>query len=404
MSEEWAERQRHTHRLARRLADYLFTQSEVAARQLYGLSQLSWITNSSEGVTAGYISRVKIPALGNILGREFSGNPSLDQVAEIVAKEFNDNSLIELVKGHSGFTNLYGAYRNSALCWIVKNYSTLLPLYKSAYDPEGEEARLKTVEEIAKLPKIPKPNDPERGMKPEYFLTPVFFILDPKIRFPIINGRKNVQNLLKDLGVKDSDLISQYRAMIGLYGKNGINDAADLDQIQEDWPDFLDTSEQTVPKQLLKKKDITTGELPLKDEADIESIRKSGTVVHRQVHNRLTNQLRDLLKKFTLLEGRVDACMFDVLVKRYDSGGNDLLIEVKSSIERPHVRMAVGQLFDYQFKLKKDKKPHLAVLLPKRPNEEVVSFLKWMCVGLMWFEDGQLCTVDDRLGHIACKG
>ena len=400
MSEEWAERQRHTHRLARCLAGYLFTRRKVTTQQLYGLSQLAWITKSHEGTAAGYISRVKIPALGNILGREFSGNPSLDQVAEIVAEEFNDNSLIELVKGHSGFTNFYGAYRKNAFSWIEDNYSTLLPLYKAAYNSKSKEARLRTVEEIAKLPKIPNPGHPEQGMKPEYFLTPAFFILDHKIQFPIINGRKNVQNLLKALNVAKSDLTSQYRAMVRLYGKGGIKDAADLDQVQGDLSDFLDTNERTALKQLFGEKNI---KLPLKDEADVEAAKKAGTVRYRRVHNQLTNKLRGSLTKFTLLEGNNDSCMFDVLVEQYDSNGNDLLIEVKSSIERPHVRMAVGQLLDYWFTLKGGKEPHLAVLLPKRPDEEVVGFLQWMRVGLMWFEGGQLCTVDDWLGHIASK-
>ena len=190
--------------------------------------------------------------------------------------------------------------------------------------------------------------------------------------------------------------------MVGLYGRSRIEDAADLDQIQGDLLDFLAANERPAAKQLLEKKD-GTGELPLKDEADVEAIRKAGTATQRRLHNRLTNQLRDSLAKFTLLEGKSNTCMFDVLVERYDSSGNDLLIEVKSSIERPYIRMAVGQLFDYWFTLKGDEKPHLAVLLPKRPGEEVASFLQRMCVGLMWFEGGQLCTADDRLGHLACK-
>ncbi len=92
--------------------------------------------------------------------------------------------------------------------------------------------------------------------------------------------------------------------------------------------------------------------------------------------------------------------MFDVLVKRYKNDKDDLLIEVKSSVESPHVRMAVGQLFDYCFALRGDDDPHLAVLLPERPATGVVNYLQWMDVGLMWFEDEQLCTENDWLGTI----
>ncbi len=183
MSEDWAERQRHTNHLARHLAGHLFTLREVTARQIYGLSKLAWITNSYEGDSAAYISSTKIPALGDVLRRDFSNN-SLEQVATIIAEELGDGSLIELVKGHSGFTKFYKAYRNSAFSWIEDNHSTLLPLYKSAYSSKNEKARLRIVEAISRVPRIPKTNHPEQLMRPEYFLTPAFFMLDPEIRFP----------------------------------------------------------------------------------------------------------------------------------------------------------------------------------------------------------------------------
>ncbi|GBE18809.1 hypothetical protein BMS3Abin16_01415 [archaeon BMS3Abin16] len=368
MSEEWAERQRHTNRLARHLAGHLFAQRKVTARQLYGLSKLAWITNSYEGEAAAYISSTKMPALGDVLGKDFS-NYSLDQVAEMIAEELGDDSLIELIKGHSGFTNFYKAYRNSVFSWIEDNHSTLLPLYKSAFNSKSEKERLKIVETITKLPDIPKANHPDKLMRSEYFLTPAFFMLDPNVCFPLINGNKGVQSLLKKLNVADSGLTSQYQAMVKLYGTGGIKDAADLDQVGKDLPDFLTT---TATKKLLEKKSTTTnGDLPLKDEADIEAIRKAGTVPQRRLHNQLTNKLNKSLTKFTLLEGKNHSCMFDVLIKQYDNDGKDLLIEVKSSIESPQIRMAVGQLFDYWFTLNGDEEPKLAVLLPERPRKRL---------------------------------
>ena len=403
MAENWAKRQRHTNRLAKRLAGHLFSRRNITARQLYGLSKLAWITNSYEGESAAYISSTKIPALGDAVGLDFS-NESLEGVAKIIAKEFNDRSLVSLVKGHSGFTNFYKAYRNSVSLWVESNYSVLLPLYKAAYNAKDEKARLKIIKAITKLPGIPKANHPEQLMKPEYFLTPAFFMLDPKIRFPLINGNEWVQSLLSALNVADSGLCSQYSAMVGLYGKGGIRDAADLDQVGRDLPDFLSTDKRTATKKLLgKKKTTPDGELPLKDEADIEAIRKAGTITHRREHNHLTNKIKDSLTEFTLLEGRSDTCMFDVLVKNFNGEGNDLLIEVKSSVESPHIRMAVGQLFDYWYTLKGDEEPQIAVLLPECPENNVVSFLQWIDVGLMWFEEYQLCTKDSWLEHLAYK-
>jgi hypothetical protein len=403
MSVDWAERQRHTNRLARRLAGHLFARNKITARQLYGLSKIAWITNSYEGEAAAYVVSTKIPALGDVLGHDFSNKP-LNQIANEIAEQLGDVTLNDLVIGHSGFTNFYKAYRNSVFTWIEDNLSTLVPLYKAAYNSNNENARLKIVKAITEMPGIPKANHPEHLMKPEYFLTPAFFMLDPEIRFPLINGNEWVQNLLNALKVSDSDLVSQYKAMVALYGKGGIVDAADLDQVGRDLPDFFTTNERKATKKLLEKKNTDVdGDLPLKDEADVEAIKRAGTITQRRIHNQLTNKLRGLLTKFTLLEGKSDACMFDALVKKYDGDENDLLIEVKSSIESPHVRMAVGQLFDYWFTLKGDEEPHLAVVLPRRPSKEVEKFLKWMDVGLLWFENDRLCTGNKWLESIACK-
>lgn len=401
MSVDWAERQRHTNRLARKLAGHLFMRRTITARQIYGLSKLAWITNSYEGDAEAYIYSTKIPALGDILEKDLS-NPSLDEVASLIASHYDDISLRKLVKGHSGFTNFYNAYRNSVFPWIEDNLSALLPLYKAAYAAKKEEDRLHIVEAITKLPGIPKANNPDKQMKPEYFLTPAFFMLDPEILFPLINGNEWVQNLLKALDVADSDLPSQYRAMVRLYGEGGIRDAADLDRVGMDLPDFLTTSKKKATKKLLETKETAEGvELPLKDEADVEAIKKAGTLTQRRMHNQLTNRLRNALSDFTLLEGKSETCMFDVLVQRYDHDGNDLLVEVKSSSDSPQIRMAVGQLFDYWFILQGNKEPHLAILLPERPADELVNFIQWLNIGLMWFEGDQLFTEDSWLESIA---
>jgi hypothetical protein len=403
MSVDWAERQRQTNQLARKLARHLFSQHNVTAKQLYGLSKLAWITNSFDCEMATYISSTKIPALGDIFVTDFSNKPLAD-VAERVSLMLGDSSLQTLITGHTGFSNFYKAYRNSVLKWIEENLDTLLPLYMRAYSPSGDDERLKIVEAISKLPGVPKANHPEQLMRPEYFLTPAFFILDPEVRFPLINGNKGVQNLLKKLNVAGSDLVSQYRAMTGLYGIGGIRDAADLDQIGDDLSDFVTSEINVATKKLLEEKNtISESALPFKDEKDIESIRMAGTVNQRKIHNKLTNMLRYSLSKFTLLEGNSDACMFDVLVKRYNSKEKDLLIEVKSSIETAHIRMAVGQLFHYWYELNQGIEPHVAILLPEKPSEDNESFLKWMKVGILWYEGEQLCTSDHWLQCIAQK-
>lgn len=402
MSVDWANRQRQTNYLVRRIADYVFQQSEITPNQLYGLSKLSWITNSYEGENASYIASTKIPALESVFNKEYK-SLSLAQVSKDIAGILNDPSVTRMVQEHTGFTNFYKAYRNSSLPWVESNFNALLPLFKAAYFAKSNNDRKNLIQEIQRIPGIPKANHPEQLMKPEYFLTPAFFMLDKEIKFPLINGNEGVKNLLKALDVQGSDLVKQYTSMVKLYGTGGIEDAADLDQVGNDLPDFIETSKKKAKKSLLKTKDtVNTNKLPLKDEADIEVIRRAGTIKQRKIHNQLTNMVISSLSNYTLLEGRDDSCMFDVLVQNYDQK-QDLIIEVKSSLEKSNVRMAVGQLFDYWFGLKGEVEPHIAILLPESPDSECANFLEWMGIGLMWFEDKKLHTSTEWLKHLTTK-
>lgn len=391
MSVDWANRQRNTNKLARRIAKYLFEKDDISPVQLHGLSKLSWITQSYKTDNAGYIASTKIPAFEAIFGKSYI-NHSLEEVAIDIAEILNDDSVVGMIQQHSGFTNFYSAFRNSSLTWVENNFELLLLLYKCAYFANSEEDREKLIVGIIKVPEIPKANHPEMGMKPEYFLTPAFFMLDKQIKFPLINGNDSVKNLLKALNVQGRDLLTQYSAMVSLYGVGDIDDAADLDQVGADLPDFISTPTRNAKKKLLKNKDINKeNKLPLKDEADIEVIRKAGSVIQRKMHNLLTNQLKEYLFEYTLLEGCNDSCMFDVLVKNYDTE-NDLIIEAKSSFERANIRMAIGQLYDYWFNLKGNEEPHIAILLPNKPDIDCIDFIEWMDIGLMWFEENNLCT------------
>ena len=132
--------------------------------------------------------------------------------------------------------------------------------------------------------------------------------------------------------------------------------------------------------------------MPLKDEQDVLTISKARQVTHRRRHNRLTNALFDMLDDYRLLEGRSKDCLFDVMVKTYD-GKHDLIVEVKSSCEKPHIRMAVGQVCDYWFCIKGATTDcHVALLLPKEPDDDVKGYLRWMNIGVLWIDQKSLRT------------
>lgn len=153
------------------------------------------------------------------------------------------------------------------------------------------------------------------------------------------------------LKVKGAPLHVQYESMIALYGVGGIADSADLDQIGPDLQDFVAPPGTAPKKQLLLQKPTCGNNLPLKDEDDIVSLQEARELVQRRIHNTMTNRLCALLSRYTLLEGGGKSAMFDTLVKNYNGEGDDLLIEVKSSAEDAHVRMAIGQLYAYSHHL-----------------------------------------------------
>lgn len=61
------------------------------------------------------------------------------------------------------------------------------------------------------------------------------------------------------------------------------------------------------------------------------------------------------------------------------------LIEAKGSINREDIRMAVGQLLGYAFQGKgMFKKPHMAVLLPEKPDPDSVKWLVPHGINIIW--------------------
>jgi len=402
MSASWAERQRRTNKLIRILAKHVFEQDEVKAIHLYGLSKLTWISKSNAPENTSYISSVKIPALSDIFGIDFRDR-SLTQIANYISDMIRDPDIEALITGHTGFTKFYNAYRNSVLIWIEDNFDELLPMYKNAFSLESESSRKELINDISKLDRIPLDDTLSKTMGVEHFLTPTFFSLDSKVLFPLINGSDGVKKLLKKLDVSSKSLAAQYDAMIKLINSNGIEDAADLDQINQDLVDFISIQNYPAKKGLLKPIKNNVEALTLKDEDDILTLYKAREITQKQIHNQLTNQLTKILVDYTLTEGKDNSCMFDVIVKKFD-GDSDLLIEAKSSIEQAHIRMAIGQLFDYGFTLKDQQVNHLAILLPFKPEPKQIELLKWLNIGCLWINNEILITNTDWLLSIAEQG
>jgi len=403
MAEQWASRIRDTNALVRALAGYILRKRSVSPDQLYGLCKLTWITESFLGDAPAYIRSTKIPALGDIFNEDFDGF-TLDEVAKKIARITRSEKIRILVLQHSGFTNLYKSYRNSSRGWIAKNHKALLPLFRAAYRLESDKSGLAIIRQVEKLPGIPKAKNASNKMQAAYLLTPVLASLDRRQRFPLINGNQGVQSVLRALKVREASLSDKYEAMVRMYGQGGICDSADLDQVGSSLVHFLSIGGTTANRTLLAKQPTSGASLKLKDEADVKTVRRAGSITQTRKHNAMTNHLLEALANWTVAEGDSKAAMFDALVTNYDLQGNDLLIEVKSTCEDGDVRMAIGQLYSYSHRLGVDKKRHLALLLPIKPALHVCELLAWRRIGLLWFSGTQLQTVDRTLSKIAQLG
>lgn len=400
MSQIWADRQRRTNLLVRAIAAHILS-GKPSAAQLFGLCRLTWITRSFAGEEAAYIASTKLPALSDAMGENFKGM-ELGEVATQVARKLNRPELDELICSHTGFTNFYSAYRNSARVWFQENRDRLLEICQRAYRLETDEEGAAVSELIAGLPLVPKADRDDQGMQPEFVVTPLCFALDPRVRFPILNGAARVRSVLKQAGVSDGSPTDKYRAMVRLIGENGIKDAADLDQLGLKDLFSVASSDHPAARALLQELPEDGAELPLKDDSEVQRLQQALAMTQRRLHNRMTNTLRRLLSRFTLFEGRADDCRFDVLVRKFSADGGDLLIEVKSSTDISEVRMAIGQVYSYWHRLNRDSETRrVALLLPNRPSPAVEDLLKWLDIGLLWLHDDQLETCTEWLDPVA---
>jgi hypothetical protein len=404
MSENWAKRERHTHQLISAVADHVLAFETVTARQIYGLCQLTWLTRNHEVDHAPYILSTKLPGLFDALGNTVSEDV-LEDAAREVARILKEPKAASWVRRHTGFTMFYAAYRKSVLGWIQANRKAIVAIVREARELTSDEQAEALARKIEKLPPVPKTNHPEQGMRPEYVMTPLVFSLDPRLRFPIVNGRDGVRKLLAREKVRKATLAQQVRAMTALIGTPGVRDAADLDAAcGGGYLHELGSGEDQGTVTRLLNKPTDDKNLPLKDEEDHVAIATGLEQTKRRLHNRMTNRLKALFANYTIVEGVGTHARFDAMLKKFNDDDEDLLIEVKSSAEDAHVRMAIGQLYAYAHHINPEHLMTLAIVLPTRPAEHVRTLLESRDIGCMWFDSEKLErleTEDEHLEHLA---
>jgi hypothetical protein len=90
---------------------------------------------------------------------------------------------------------------------------------------------------------------------------------------------------------------------------------------------------------------------------------------------------------------------YDILVRNYDAGGRDLLIEVKPDPAKGSLRIAIGQLYDCRRLLNNSAATDLTVLSIGKPDQSYLNLLVIdRGISALWFEDEE-CKVLKGVGN-----
>ena len=129
---------------------------------------------------------------------------------------------------------------------------------------------------------------------------------------------------------------------------------------------------------------VVTGPLERADAEEVEIVSSAAERIARRTEQQLVRRYREWLRgrggdlvrvRFDLTDGR------RLAADGYDPS-SQLLVEAKGSVRRNDIRMAIGQLFDYQRLM--GHPVALAVLLPEYPAVDIVELLHSIRITVIW--------------------
>ncbi len=223
-------------------------------------------------------------------------------------------------------------------------------------------------------------------MNPANILTPLVACLDPRRRFPIVNARQEVVQLLHRHKLAHQNLEDQAKGLINMIGQHRITVLSWLTYSQQSSqrPLYLYiVSHHKEPKAVR----VEGTPIPFFDDAERVAILKSAAVLHRARHNTMTTALKHLCghHKLVLDRGTHPNCSYDARITNYDGNGRDLLIEVKPDPDKGSLRIAIGQLLDYRRFLPHAAGTDLAILTITKPSRAYLTLMQDLQIIALWF-------------------
>jgi hypothetical protein len=224
----WYRKEKNTSALIRSVAASRFNRN-LSGDQIWSLVTLTWITRSPKRVPTNHWKKLKVPSLASLFDKNA---PTLtDDLSTAIDALHLPKGVDQAAKHETGILNARGTWRKSSRKWCRENRTDVMEIIRTAANlPSNDQSRFDLAERIDALPDIKSPNR-KANLPAGVLLTPLIACLDPKNRFPIVNGRKAVVSLLGKLHLAHRDLRQQVEGLVGIVGRK---DAFMLDVLSDE--------------------------------------------------------------------------------------------------------------------------------------------------------------------------
>ena len=388
---EWYETHQNTAALLRAVTASLVV-DKLSGDEIWQLMRLTWITRNVHGVSPNHWQTLKVPALASLFGKRVDIRDDLATSIRVMGLPAKVESA---AIPETGAVNVRLVWRNAARQWCNENRNALRGIIRAAMRRGmSQEERIALAARIEELPNIPSPND-KANARAVLAVSPVVAFLDLQRRFPIINGRPEVTQLLAKLGLANSGLEDQVRHLTGLIGQFGIEDAFLLDIFAKEIGELATEAGPAEPR---KSEHEGEQQLPDYDIDERHATQKATSAVYRKRHNKMTEAVKQLFAGYELVTSYDHDCNYDVRVKDYDRKSRDLLIEAKPDPDKGAIRIAIGQLLEYRRFVHRPAATDLAVLTISPPSKSHVELLEELQITAIWYTD-ETCHRVDGVGR-----
>ncbi len=376
----WVTGERSTAKYVQIIWNALEEKQKKDPKVLVFLTQCGWINKSQDYKEP--TRRWRNYNLAKLLGHDYVDDAKLEIALLDKWPKMNETSARWIIKTSVGITHAFKPHRPGAIKYIHEHAANINRAFHfvSEKGAVAETKIRKVFNAIGDDLYIKTPNGGSTSIINA--ISPVLACLDPNTKFPIMN--QMTARLLRAID-KQPDAYGSIAFIELISKKTNVRDAFELDVYSQEM-NF------PVMKRMSRKADAALYGTKAKDlrikseEHSYYSISKQMREITKQ-HNILINTFR----KIYLWEYKIEEGLFDLYLPKYKRG-RGLLIEAKTASSgvngRSQIRQAIGQLFDYRrTNFPVDKNIDLAVLLPKKPSQDIIDLLGSLNIYTLWLNN-----------------